>query len=319
MIEPAWRLQRLVFVVAVAVVVVFAIWLVVTGSIQETAYGIYVNHHCLNSPDTSQSCVTLADNYYNTNHFTRVYIGLAVAMPPLLGLVLGAPLVAREIEQGTNRLAWTQSITRTRWLLVKLSVGALSCCALVGAMAPLLEWWTGAVQRGARIQPGSFDISGFVDVAYVFFVFMLGAALGALIRRTGWAFALGIPVYALVRLVVRNDVRPTLVSPWAVNVSPTGAFSTNAWVLQSGFVPLGRSSPAPGKTWQSFNLWISDCKPPPPGEAKQCVAQRAFHYVVQLQPTSHFWALQGTESSIFVGAALVLLGVTVLAVRRWRT
>jgi hypothetical protein len=99
--------------------------------------------------------------------------------------VLGAPLVAREIEQGTNRLAWTQSITRTRWLLVKLFVGALSCCALVGAMAPLLEWWTGAVQRGARIQPTSFDLSGFVDVAYVLFAFMLGAALGALIRRTG--------------------------------------------------------------------------------------------------------------------------------------
>jgi hypothetical protein len=240
-------------------------------------------------------------------------------MPPLLGLVLGAPLVAREIEQGTNRLAWTQSITRTRWLLVKLFVGALSCCALVGAMAPLLEWWTGAVQRGARIQPTSFDLSGFVDVAYVLFAFMLGAALGALIRRTGWALAVGIPVYGLVRLVVRNDIRPTLISPSTVNVNPNGAFSTNAWVLHSGFVPIGRSSPAPGKTWQSFNVWISDCKRPPPSETKQCIAQRAFHYVVQLQPTSHFWALQGAESAVFVGAALVLLGVTVLAVRRWRT
>jgi ABC-type transport system involved in multi-copper enzyme maturation permease subunit len=318
MIEQAWRLQRPVFLVALAVMVVFAIWLVVTGSIQEAAYAIYLKHHCLNGPYT-QSCLTLAGNYDSTNHFTRVYIGLAVAMPPLLGLVLGAPLVAREIEQGTNRLAWTQSITRTRWLLVKLSVGALSCFALVGAMAPLFEWWTSAVQRGARIQPGNFDISGFVDVTYVFFAFMLGAALGALIRRTGWAFAVGVPIFALVRIGIRQYIRPTLISPVAVNVSPTGAFSTNAWVLNSGFVPLGRSSPAPGKTWQSFTTWISDCNPPPPSERKQCIAQRAFHYVVQLQPTGHFWALQGAESAVFVGAALVLLGVAVLAVRRWRT
>src|ERR1019366_6901946 len=235
MIEPAWRLQRLIFLVALAVVVVFAIWLAVTGSLQAAARTTYnVTHHCVGVVATSNNCFTLDQDYESLNHLTLVNMGLAVAMPPLLGLVLGAPLVAREIEQGTNRLAWTQSITRTRWLLVKLSVGALFCCAVVGAIAPLLQWWTGAVHRGARIQPGNFDISGFVDVAYVLFAFMLGAALGALVRRTGWAFALGIPVYGLVRLVVRNDIRPTLISPPKVNVNPNGAFSTNAWVLHSG-------------------------------------------------------------------------------------
>jgi hypothetical protein len=119
--------------------------------------------------------------------------------------------------------------------------------------------------------------------------------------------------------VVRIDIRPTLISPSTVNLSPFGSFTTNAWVLHSGFVPIGRSSPAPGKTWQSVTSWISNCKAPPPNETKQCIAQRTLHYVVQLQPTSYFWALQGAESAVFFGAALVLLGVTVLAVRRWRT
>ena len=120
-------------------------------------------------------------------------------------------------------------------------------------MAPLLEWWTGAVHRGARIVPWNFDISGFVDVSYVLFAFMLGAALGALVHRTGWAFAVGIPLYGVARLVVRNYLRPSLING------------------------------------------------------------------LQFQPGNNFWALQGAESAIFVGAALVLLGVTVLAVRRWRT
>ena len=167
------------FLVALVVVVAFAIWLAVTGSLQAAAWTTYnVTHHCLDVVATRNNCFALGQNYSTLNNFALVNLGLAVAMPALLGLVLGAPLVAREIEQGTNRLAWTQSITRTRWLLVKLGVGALACCAIVGAMAPLLEWWTGVIHRGARILPSLFDISGFVAVSYVLFAFMLGAVSG---------------------------------------------------------------------------------------------------------------------------------------------
>jgi hypothetical protein len=51
----------------------------------------------------------------------------------------------------------------------------------------------------------------------------------------------------------------------------------------------------------------------------RCIAQNKLHYVIQYQPMTHFWALQGAESAIFVAAAIVLLGITVVAVRRWRT
>jgi len=34
-------------------------------------------------------------------------------------LFIGAPLLAREFEHGTFRLAWTQGISRRRWLLSK--------------------------------------------------------------------------------------------------------------------------------------------------------------------------------------------------------
>ena len=48
-----------------------------------------------------------------------------VALPALVGAFWGAPLVARELESGTYRLAWAQSVTRTRWLAVKLAVAGL--------------------------------------------------------------------------------------------------------------------------------------------------------------------------------------------------
>lgn len=322
MIWAAWRSERLLVLVSFGVIAAFAVWLVVTGSIQQTAWTAYASHHCLD-PGASERCAVLADNYYGASHFSSVNVGLAIAIPPVLGLVLGAPVVAREIEQRTNRLAWTQSVTRTRWLIVKLCVGALACCVLVGALVPVLEWWTGAVQRGNRIMPSNFDVSGFAPVAYVLFAFMLGATLGALIRRTGWAFAAGVAIYGAGRLIIREYVRPRLVSPSTVTVNPDGVYVVNGWTLQSGYLPLGRSSPAAGQTWQSGSELIANCtrtlKEFSQSGTDHCITQNKLHFVVQYQPESHFWALQGAESAIFVGASLVLLAITALAVQRWRT
>ena len=39
-----------------------------------------------------------------------------IGVPAFIGAFWGAPLLARELEAGTHRLAWTQSITRRRWL-----------------------------------------------------------------------------------------------------------------------------------------------------------------------------------------------------------
>ena len=51
---------------------------------------------------------------------TVYYAGIAVMflLPPLIGVFWGAPLVSRELESGTFRLAWSQSVTRSRWLAV---------------------------------------------------------------------------------------------------------------------------------------------------------------------------------------------------------
>jgi len=58
--------------------------------------------------------------------FLEAALGLVVlVVPALIGVFWGAPLIARELETGTFRLAWTQSVTRTRWLAVKLGVVVL--------------------------------------------------------------------------------------------------------------------------------------------------------------------------------------------------
>ena len=326
MIAAAWRLQRLVVIVALAVVGAFAIWLAVTGTMQSNAWTTLqqANHGtCLVTPGSA--CAAAASNYYSLTHLSSVSLGLLFALPLLLGLLLGAPLVAREIEQRTNRMAWTQSITRTRWLFVKLGVGALTCVALVAALAPLVEWWTNATRRVPRIYPATFDVAGIVPIAYVLFAFVLGTALGALIRRPGWAFATGVPVYAGIRFLVRFYIRPDLVAPVTVNGNAHG-YVTTGWSIHGGYVPIGRSFPAVGQSWQSGEEIINRCtfslvrdQKIPTNAWTVCTRREGLHWVTQFQPPNHFWPLQGIEAAIFCVIALALVGSSVLAVRWWRT
>jgi hypothetical protein len=118
---------------------------------------------------------------------------LLLALPCLLGVVCGAPLVAGELERYTNRVAWTQGISRTRWLLAKWIVIGLSLIVMATLLTLVTQWWTGhAVERisfhlsgpsSGRLQPLYFPITGLALCAYTLFAFALGAALGATSAR----------------------------------------------------------------------------------------------------------------------------------------
>jgi ABC-type transport system involved in multi-copper enzyme maturation permease subunit len=129
--------QRLQYLVAAGTVAVLALWLAVSG---------------LNGQASWSQLATTGDTY-----------GL-YALPGLLGLALGAQLVATEIERGTNRVAWTQSITR--WLTGKLLVGGLVTAGLVALLMPLLGWWIGAMRTGPGIVPKYFGVTGVASVGY---------------------------------------------------------------------------------------------------------------------------------------------------------
>ena len=324
MIWSTWRTHRSVLLASIGVAAAFAIWLAVTGSDEARSWANFVSHHCsTNYPGSSEICMSSLGGVGN---FSRINAALCGGLPALFGLVLGVQLVAGEIQQRTNRLAWTQSITRTRWLMTKVGVVALFIAVVVGALAPLFWWWTDAAQRSSHIQPTNFDDSGFVIVAYALCAFILGVALGALIRRSGWAFAVAVPIYALLRVGVQLYIRPDLISPVAeTSTTYEPIVNQNLWYLNAGFVPVGRSAPAPGQSWSSTDNLIQSCQGPVSDgqkslhSASYCAKVHHLHYVLQFQPPSHFWPLQTAESAIFLGIAAVLLGLTWLAVARWRT
>jgi len=317
-IWATWRLGRPLYGTVVVLAIAVGVWLAITGARQESAWLAFSALHC-NQPGTSSSCMDAAERYYAASDFSTAGVVVSIVLPGLLGLVVGTPLVAAEYGLRTNRLGWTQSITRTRWLLVKLLVGVLVTVAIAAALTPVLQWWTGAVQR-PRMLSFDFDVSGIVPVAYALFAFALGALVGAIVQRTGWAFAIGVPLFAGFRYLERSFVRVHLVAT---------TFTTKAliapvdvWLIQQGFVPLGRLTPAPGHTWQSDANAINRCEVAQGFQTKPlatCAAKLRLHFVSEVQPGSHYWPLQLVEAGVFVAIAAVLLALTVVAVRRWRT
>ena len=138
-----------------------------------------------------------------------------VVVPALIGLFFGAPLVARELETGTFRLAWTQSVTRRRWLAVKFAVVGIASMVIGGLVTWMADWWASpldAVNQN-RFGLGNFGLQGVAPIGYAAFAFALGATAGVLLRRTVAAMAVTGVGFAAARLAVTYWVRPNLASP----------------------------------------------------------------------------------------------------------
>jgi ABC-type transport system involved in multi-copper enzyme maturation permease subunit len=150
---------------------------------------------------------------------------LLLIAPALIGVFWGAPLLAREFETGTFRLVWTQSVTRRRWLAVKLTLVGGASVIVTGLLSWAVTWWSGPVDRVTldRFSALVFSERGLVPLGYAAFAFAVGVALGLLLRRTVPAMAATLAVFVGARLAFTQWIRPHLMAPVHQTVPLTSA------------------------------------------------------------------------------------------------
>jgi ABC-type transport system involved in multi-copper enzyme maturation permease subunit len=272
-------------------------------------------------------------------------VGLVVmaVAPALIGAFWGAPMVARELEAGTHRLAWNQTVTRGRWLATKLGLTAFAAAAAVGMLTLAVSWWAAPLDgitgtaRGwlpARLTPVAFAMRGIVPVGYAVFALVLGVAVGLVLRRTVPAMAVTLAVFTLVQIAVPLWVRPHLVPPVRQTVPIADSVigiqlprsggearlevttrDRNDWLLSSQTVDAsGRATALPS--------WFGDCVPTPgpaggpSGPAtpvkesfRSCLTrldEAGYRQQLVYQPASRFWSLQWAETALFGGLSGLL-------------
>jgi ABC-type transport system involved in multi-copper enzyme maturation permease subunit len=334
MIWLAWRRHRLALIVVGGALAALALWLFIVAHSFEEAMHSHPHNGCIKNLIDCNGVSHGVFALQNQAGFLSLFLFL---VPCLLGVVLGAPLVAGEIQQRTNRLAWTQNISRTRWLAIKWLVVGVIAMALVALLQILVQWWsghvlinfleTGSLLGSNRITPRLFGVTGVVPIAYTFFAFALGAALGAIFRRTVWAVVGTIVVYgAATALMVFNIRAYQLSSPIFVQQKFTLSGPSVTYVpqivLRQPAWNLGYSFRlAPGfSSASSANEIAQRCQDQNYNFAPylHCLAAHHVEAGSFFQPANRYWQLQWSEAAIYVAAALVLFGLALWAVRRWR-
>ena len=279
------------------------------------------------------------------NLFFAGIVVMAVA-PALIGAFWGAPLVARELEAGTHRLVWNQSVTRTRWLATKLAVTALAASAAVGALTLAVSWWSEPIDGAlssthgglpSRLTPVAFAMRGIVPVGYTVFALVLGVALGIVLRRPLPAMALTLAIFAFVQIAMPLWVRPHLITPVQENVTITrarldsilmdGSRTPPAITIMmttgdhSDWVLSNKTVNAAGRV-VALPAWLGNClpKPPEPGSPSRAqapgsgsldacftrLAHEGYRQRVVYHPADRFWPLQWAETALFLALSGLL-------------
>jgi hypothetical protein len=301
-----WRQQRTETLIVAFVFALAAAALVPTGLHIAAVYDDKGIAACLAHSDTCGS--TLDD-------FTRRWDSLVnlVAwfnlVPLVVGVLLATPLVL-EFERGTHRLAWTQSVTRGRWLTVRLASIGLGVLGSGLALTALMTWWRSPLDDvDSRLGEG-FDFEGVMPTAYTLFAAALVIAVGVVLRRTATAIGIAVVAFFVLRIGILAWPRGHFLAPihktWYGSEDPD---LRGAWVMSEkhGFrVAAGYSND---------RSLIQSCfeKTATRSANAACLAK---HHVVEFtsavyQPASRFWLFQGIEAGIFLGltAALVLFSV----------
>jgi hypothetical protein len=210
MIRLTWRQFRAEAMVAAAAVVAVAVVVFVTGPHLAHLFDVTMTR-CQAKNDCKYAAYSVTSAY---GRWGEGLGALILALPALIGAFWGAPMAARELETGTYRLTWTQSVTRRRWLAVKLAGLGLASVVTAGLLTSMVTWWAGPlnIAGAGRFVPGNFGEQGVVPIGYAAFAFALGVTAGLLLRRTLVAMAATLAVFTGVVFAIKW-LRPNFMAP----------------------------------------------------------------------------------------------------------
>jgi len=354
MIRLSWRQFQAQAAVACALLIAVLILFATTRGNIDHLYTVFAkaNAACVNNP----SCPGVGIQLSKLDQLLELIGTALVVVPALIGVFWGAPLIAREFENGTHRLAWTQSVTRTRWLACKVAVVGLASVAATGLLSLLVTWWSSPIDRAHqnRFGSGMFGERNITPLGYAAFGFALGVVAGLLIRRTLPAMAATVVGFLAVRMTATYVVRPNIFSPrhktLALDANTIGFGSTNggpatlmpnppnlpnAWVYSTHIVDNaghGLTSATVATSCPTLPFPGTHGSPAPgsstrvrigvPGDVHNaltdCVTKLSatYHEVVTYQPANRYWTLQWGETAVYFAAALAIVGFCFWWIRR---
>jgi hypothetical protein len=305
-----WRQHRAALAGVAVLLGALALYLWLTGLQIHHSYATACH------PASSLACnINFAGRYAISVNILRV---LLQAVPALIGAFAGAPLLARELETGTFRFAWTQGFGRWRWTLAKLVLLSVVVAAAAGAFSVLFSWYLQPFSAAGYSIPFATDVFDLREVAFAGWTlaaFAIGALAGMLIRRTVPAIGATLAVYAGLALATALWLRQHYMTPLLTTKLnlPASAWIINQWYTQDGKFAFPARGSQIISALQQYSCNSSQLSPP------QCLTQHGYTWWASYQPGSRFWPFQWIEGGWLLALSVLLIAATLWLVRRRAT
>jgi hypothetical protein len=317
----AWRRYRASLVTIAVLLGVVALYVLLRGLRMRDAYATV--EACV--PASSAACRFAFENFHRSYGDIGFAGGILVFVPGLIGAFAGAPLLARELETGTFRFAWTQGAGRLRWVVGLVVPGAVGVALVSVALGSLISWYerplvaTGVVQR---LHPSVFPITGIAVAGWGLLAFSAGVMAGLLLRRVVPALVATLIAWTGVALVASDLRRTHYEAPLVTRLLqlsrhdlPMQQWWTHGG-LRVGADQINRVLQAIGA--QSANGGGNFVVGPGGGsiDPVRYLLQHGYVQWTSYQPAARFWTFQVIEFGWLALLSLLLLGAAVWLVRR---
>ena len=248
---------------------------------------------------------------------------LLQAVPAIIGAFLGAPVLARELETGTFRYAWTQGFGRWRWTLAKLVSLAVLAAAAAELFSLLFSWYYQPFLADGQtnsLAASTFNLRGVVFAFWTLVAFAIGGFAGLLIRRVVPALVATLVAYAGLVLVVGVFLRQHYLTPLIARQQSltVAALVTGNWGTKGGRTVFSFTGEPTPKILGQFCPSGVTVKPSTGlvGGFAQCLSQHGYTLWANYQPASRFWPFQFIEGGWLLALSVLLIAATVWLVRR---
>jgi len=326
-----WRQHRIALAGVAVLLGALAVWLWIQGTSVHHAWDAATACH----PAFSPACQDAATAFNSTWDLMSIPAILLQVVPALIGAFAGAPVLARELETGTFRFAWTQGFDRWRWALAKLAALAGVLAAAGVAFGALVSWCYQPFSAAGNQDPAVYGNTPFAVVfslrevtfpAWTLAAFATGALAGMLIRRVVPAIVASLAVYAGLAIAAAGLLREHYLTP-LVTSSPN--VPGTAWLLGQSWTKDGRFAFAGNPPASLLNQFCSFTQSPggkgggPGGGPSssvnpfaQCLAPHGYTMWTSYQPASRFWPFQWIEGGWLLALSALLIAATIWLVRR---
>jgi hypothetical protein len=288
MIWVSWRQHRGQAISCLAVLAALAVYAILLGTSMRTAFGHDALTACL-AHSQGTACPAAVQAFTNRfgSEVNIAFWSVTLIVPGLIGVLVGGSLIARELEYGTWRLAWSQTVPRARWLAVKLALVTGGLIVVGAAMTVVITWYRAPMDRlTGHLEHNIYDFEGLVLTAYILSAFGFAVLAGLLLRRSIPAMVAAFIPWLAIRLVIEFVFRDHFLAPLTTTANCAQGCGEGI-----GFVPQA--------TGRIGDLVLS-----------------INGNVVTYQPADRFWPFQFIEAGIFVALTAAALGATIWLLHR---